>query len=126
MDDGSVRTRLPPGIPRESRFALSRPLRFAKGAGHPHPRIKSGAGSGPLRSGVLCTTLVCGNFGLDQTQRPPLSLGHFPRERGKPCPVAALFTLTLALSHRGRGDFCRGARCPAPLDSGFRRNDVLL
>ncbi len=35
---------------------------------------------------------------------PPLSFGHFPRERGQPGPLAATFTLTLALSHRGRGD----------------------
>ena len=33
---------------------------------------------------------------------PPLSFGHFPRERGKPDP--ALITLTLTLSHRGRGN----------------------
>ncbi len=32
-----------------------------------------------------------------------------PAERGKPCPVAAPITLTLALSHRGRGD---AAACP--------------
>ena len=33
----------------------------------------------------------------------PLSFGHFPRRAGEtqpPCP----FTLTLALSHQGRGD----------------------
>ena len=39
-------------------------------------------------------------------------------------PMAALSTLTLALSHRGRGDFPGTPWHPAPLDSGFRRNDV--
>ena len=39
-------------------------------------------------------------------------------------PLATPFTLTLALSHQGRGDF-PGTPChPAPLDSGLRRNDV--
>ena len=34
------------GIPRENRFALSRPLRFAKGAGLHGPRIGYGGGKG--------------------------------------------------------------------------------
>ncbi len=40
---------------------------------------------------------------------PPLSFGHFPRERGQPGPLATPFALTLALtlalSHRGRGNY---------------------
>ena len=34
--------------------------------------------------GDLCKTLVRGVFGLIILQRPPLSFGHFPRERGNP------------------------------------------
>ena len=53
------------GIPRENRFALSRPLRFAKGAGLHGPRIGYGGGKGvvygfwvPACAGM---TRVCGN-----------------------------------------------------------------
>ncbi len=41
MNGIAVKTVL--GIPRENRFALSRPLRFAKGAGLHGPRIGYGA-----------------------------------------------------------------------------------
>ena len=34
----------------------------------------------------------------------PFVLRTFPRVAGKPCPMATPITLTLALSHRGRGD----------------------
>ena len=36
---------------------------------------------------------------------PPLSFGHFPRTAGEPYHLSAPFTLTLALSHRGRGEY---------------------
>ena len=39
-----------PASPAKVASLFRAPLRFAKGAGHPHPRIKSGAGSGPLPS----------------------------------------------------------------------------
>ncbi len=67
---------------------------------------------------------------------PPLSFGHFPLGfrslwRGKACPLAAPFTLTLnpllISPWEGEGKVARergtAASC-APLDSGFRRNDV--
>ncbi len=37
--------------------------------------------------------------------------------------MAALFTLTLTLSHQGRGDLLGTSCVITPLDSGFRRND---
>ena len=43
----------------------------------------------------LCKTLFRGVFGLIILQRPPLSFGHFPRERGKPDSFAKV-------SSRGR------------------------
>ncbi len=42
-----------------------------------------------------------------------------PRERRKPHWSFCPFTLTLTLSHQGRGDNI----ATLPLDSGFRRND---
>ena len=35
---------------------------------------------------------------------PPLSFGHFSRTAGETLPPVRPVTLTLALSHRGRGD----------------------
>ena len=42
--------------------------------------------------------------GLHCRFAPPLSFGHFPRGAGETLPLGRPFTLTLALSHRGRGD----------------------
>ena len=50
-----------------------------------------------LPSKDLCKTLFRGVFGLIILQRPPLSFGHFPRERGNPDSFAKV-------SGQGRGE----------------------
>ena len=49
---------------------------------------------------ICCVVVKCVlNWG-----RPPLSCGHFPRTAGETLPPVRPVTLTLALSHQGRGD----------------------
>ena len=58
--------------------------------GHPHPD--------PLPPRDLCTTHMDGYCWRLSSRDPPLSFGHFPRERGKPWYFAKV-------SPSGRGKF---------------------
>ena len=51
------------------------------------------------------------------SREPPLSFGHFPRERDHCKTRVGTMRAEIA------GDV---PVCPAPLDSGFRRNDVVF
>ncbi len=67
---------------------------------------------------------ACG-FRLSPSLEPPLSFGHFPRERGKPIPSSSR-ALTLALS-RGAGEgICPTVSPGFAMVSPSGRGDLLV